>query len=145
MSGSIARSGVHLAAREVQKCAVHTVDSFLLCDLSRVGNATPRHKHSGRRRRVGTAKSPAAILQQSPVRYLGDKFWEARQGRDARKSAALLFPSTCVTMRDDSRCFTYILPQGQSLCCFIAARFKMRNPRSSCGQRMHVCSVLYQK
>ena len=80
---SIERSGVQLAAREMQN--VHTVDSLLLCDLSRVAKATPRHKHSGRRRRVGTGKSPAAILQQSPVRYLGDKCCEERQGRDARK------------------------------------------------------------
>lgn len=71
--------GTHRRLR-IQRPASLVVSPF--CSprsANRVAKATPRHKHSGRRRRVGTGKSPAAILRQSPVRYLGDKCCEERQ------------------------------------------------------------------
>jgi len=115
-----------------------------------ISQESPRQLLATNTQDAGEEWAQASRLLQSCSRALCDTSVTnaARKGKveTLEKSAALLFPSTCVTMRDlrdTARCFTSILPQGQSLCCFIAERFKMRNLRSSCWQRINVCSLLY--
>jgi hypothetical protein len=145
MSGSIERPGVQLAAREVQKCAHCWFLPVVWSLKSRQGHSSPqtlRAQETSGHRQVACcnlAAEPCAIPR-----------WQMLRGKArSRRSKSLLLcyflvhAWQCATLRNNARCFSSILPQVQSLCCFIAERFKMRNLRSSCWQRINVCSLLY--
>jgi len=84
-----------------------------------ISQESPRQLLATNTQGAGEEWAQASRLLQSCSRALCDTSVTnaARKGKveTLEKSAALLFPSTCVTLRDTARCFTSILPQGQSL------------------------------